>query len=97
MSHKARLHLQFLVCGMGGAGTKFGTDSVELLVRKDSVSVRSVSSVRYWNEVVESGAVALLQARQNLKVAFVDAGFTPQHDRTSADDGVVLFHVPDQD
>ena len=61
---------------------------------------------RCRNEVVEAGAVALLQDRQNIKVAvvaFPDAGFTPQHGRTVADDGqagivgVVPFAVPEQD
>ena len=44
---------------MVGVGTKFGTDSFDLLGRKDGVSVQIVSGVRCWNEVVEAAVVAL--------------------------------------
>ena len=55
VSRKARLPLQFFVCVMGGASTKFGTDSLDLLDPTDVVAAESTISIRGGNEVVEAG------------------------------------------
>ena len=59
VNRKLHLRLQYFVCGVVGVGTKFGTDSFDLLGRKDGVSVQIVSGVRCWNEVAEAAVVAL--------------------------------------